>query len=189
MGQRFHDRDKLFSVFFAKSEDLSKIKAAVVFAFSHLFISFFIFIFFRFMNESGIITFGDTVDSNCPLSQRNFDRFQGTVFAVYWIPARVFGRDSEIFFRMNLTNEEKFNKTEVEGFVSEINQARDSDVKVDDIRSVIYITWFNLKQFPEVLAEVSTKYVSFLDNIHLFSKCIVKNCYILNQKICTVFIA
>ena len=90
---------------------------------------------------------------------------------------------------MNLTNEEKFNKTEVEGFVSEINQARDSDVKVDDIRSVIYITWFNLKQFPEVLAEVSTKYVSFLDNIHLFSKCIVKNCYILNQKICTVFIA
>ena len=69
---------------------------------------------------------------------------------------------------MNLTNEEKFNETEVKGFVSEINQARDSDVKRKDIRSVIYITWFNLKQFPEVLAEVSTKYVTFIFEQHLF---------------------
>ena len=69
---------------------------------------------------------------------------------------------------MNLTNEEKFNETEVKGFVREINQARDSDVKIKDIRSVLYITWFNLKQFPEVLAEVSTKYVTFIFEQHLF---------------------
>ena len=65
---------------------------------------------------------------------------------------------------MNLTNEDKFNRTEVGGFVSEINQARKPDVNVtvDDILSVIYITWVNLKQFPEVLAEVSIKYVTFI---------------------------
>ena len=126
------------------------------------------FYYFFQIYESGIITFGDIVDSNCPLSPKNFDSFGETVFAVYWIPARVFGRDSEIFFRMNLANEKKFNETEVKGFVSEINQARDSDVKIKDIRSVIYITWFNLKQFPEVLAEVSTKYVTFIFGQHLF---------------------
>ena len=95
--------------------------------------------------------------SNCP--PPNFDILAKTLVAVYWIPARVTGSDSEIFFRM----EEKSNfKTDISGFISEINDAKKDDkLSKNDIVTVIYITWLNLKQFPGILADVSNKYVSF----------------------------
>ena len=96
---------------------------------------------------------------NCP--PRDFNTLGKTVIAVYWIPARINGDDSEIFFRMILANESRFNRTEVDGLVGEINQTRDENLNVDAIQSVIYITWVNLQQFPGILAEVSIKYVSF----------------------------
>ena len=94
--------------------------------------------------------------SNCP--PPNFDNLAQTLVAVYWIPARVTGSDSEIFFRM----EEKSNfKTDISGFISEINDAKKDDkLSKNDIVTVIYITWVNLKQFPGILADVSNKYVS-----------------------------
>ena len=52
--------------------------------------------------------------------------------------------------------------TEVKGFLSEINQVRELNLSIGDIKSVIYITWVNLQQFPGILAEVSVKYVSFI---------------------------
>ena len=78
------------------------------------------------------------------------------------LTARINKSDSEIFFRMNLTNEGEFNMTEVKGFLSEINQVRELNLSIGDIKSVIYITWVNLQQFPGILAEVSVKYVSFI---------------------------
>ena len=56
---------------------------------------------------------------------------------------------------MNVTNEGEFNETEVEGFLGEINQVRKLHLEVNNIKSVIYVTWINLQQFPGVLAEVS----------------------------------
>ena len=103
---------------------------------------------------------------NCPPS--DFDNVAQTVIAVYWIPARINGTYSDIFFRMNLTEEGKFNRTEVDGFVGEINQTRNESLNVDAIKSVIYITWLNLQQFSGVLAEVSIRYVSFIFWKHLF---------------------
>ena len=95
--------------------------------------------------------------TNCP--PRNFNVLAKTLIAVYWIPAQVTGDDSEIFFRM----EEKNNfKTDIDGFVSEINRAKNNDIlnknilNKKDILTVIYITWENLKQFPGILADVST---------------------------------
>lgn len=58
---------------------------------------------------------------------------------------------------MNLTNEGEFNMTEVKDFLSEINQVRELNLSIGDIKSVIYITWVNLQQFPGILAEVSVK--------------------------------
>ena len=104
--------------------------------------------------------------TNCP--PRGFNILGETVIAVYWIPARINGKYSDIFFRMNLTEEGKFNRTEVDGFVGEINQTRNESLDVDDIKSVIYITWVNLQQFSGVLAEVSIRYVSFIFWKHLF---------------------
>ena len=87
--------------------------------------------------------------SNCP--PPNFDNLAQTLVAVYWIPARVTGSDSEIFFRME----------DISGFISEINDAKKDDkLSKNDIVTVIYITWVNLKQFPGILADVSNKYVS-----------------------------
>lgn len=117
--------------------------------------------------EFGIITFGAQVKTNCP--PRDFESLSETVIAVYWIPARISGDDSEIFFRMNVTNGSTFNRTEVDGFVAEINETRNEGLDVDAIESVIYITWVNLQQFPGILAEVSIKYVSFIFSKHLFT--------------------
>ena len=47
--------------------------------------------------------------------------------------------------------------TEVKDFLSEINQVRELNLSIGDIKSVIYITWVNLQQFPGILAEVSVK--------------------------------
>ena len=122
----------------------------------HLFYLF-IYSFIFQIYESGIITFGNLVGTNCP--PNDFDSLAETVIAVYWIPARISGKHSDIFFRMNLPEEAKFNKTEVNGYVGEINQARNESLDVDTIKSVIYITWVNLQQFSGVLAEVSIIYV------------------------------
>ena len=114
--------------------------------------------------EFGVITFGEIVTS-CPPTPRDFDELPQTVIAVYWIPAQVDDNDSgsEIFFRMILANEtEFFNKTEVEGFIEEINITRNESLVFSDVESVIYITWVNLKQLPGTLAEVSVNYVSFI---------------------------
>ena len=78
---------------------------------------------------------------------------------------------------MNVVGEANFNMTEVKGFVKEINQAGHNTESFDKldahaVQSIIYITWVNLKQLPGTLAEVSTKFVSF---IYLLSKCIIKN--------------
>lgn len=93
--------------------------------------------------------------SNCPPS--NFNNLAETLIAVYWIPAQVNGSDSEVFFRI----EKKTNfKAEIDGFISEINDAKnakkDDKLKKDEIITVIYITWVNLRQFPGILADVST---------------------------------
>ena len=117
-----------------------------------MFLNLLLLFFFQ-IYESGIITFGAEVKTNCP--PRNFKELDETVLAVYWIPARVFGSDSKIFFRMNLKSKGKFNMTEVIGLVAEINKAREPTIDAGAIQSVIYITWVNLKQFPGVLAEVS----------------------------------
>lgn len=118
-----------------------------------LFLNFCIFHLQIF--ETGIISFGDVVASNCPPS--NFNNLAETLIAVYWIPAQVNGSDSEVFFRI----EKKPNfKTEIDGFISEINDAKnakkDDKLKKDEIITVIYITWVNLRQFPGILADVST---------------------------------
>ena len=125
--------------------------------------------------ESGFITFDkEVVNDNCPPSPRDFGMLDQTVVAVYWIPAQVKPHSgSEIFFRMALRSEKNneknnfnFNKTEVDGFVAEINTARNiSDkrnldtqtrkLKSDDIQSVIYITWVNLQPLDGILADVS----------------------------------
>ena len=95
--------------------------------------------------------------TNCPPRPRDFGSLGETIIAVYWIPARISDKHSDIFFRM--TEEGKFNTTEVDGFVGEINQARNESLDVDAIKSVIYITWVNLQQFSGGLAEVSITYV------------------------------
>ena len=97
--------------------------------------------------------------NNCPV--RNFDKLSATLIAVYWIPARVTGGNSEIFYRQEIFPGS--NNTEIGKFVEEINEARRreepsksiTDIKTTDIKSAIYITWSNLKPFPDFLANVS----------------------------------
>ena len=104
------------------------------------------------------------MNDNCPPSPRNFDELAQTVIPVYWIPAQVRGDGSEIFFRMVLRG--KFNTTEINSFLTEINEARGTTSGLNpdtqarklefyDIQSVIYITWINLRPFDDVLADVS----------------------------------
>lgn len=113
--------------------------------------------------EFGVITFGHVIAS-CPPTPRDFDNLAQTVIAVYWIPAQIddSDRDSDIFFRMTLANETEFNKEEVQGFIGEINITRNESLVLEDVESVIYITWVNLKQLPGTLAEVSVKYFDFI---------------------------
>ena len=91
----------------------------------------------------------------------NFGNLMVTLIAVYWIPARATGDDSEIFYRQKTFDNS--NDPEIDKFVREINEARDieeptestRDIKTTDIKSAICITWSNLKPFPDFLANVS----------------------------------
>ena len=125
--------------------------------------AFFLFYFLQIF-EFGVITFGDKMFTSCPPTPRQFDMLGQTIIAVYWIPAQIddSDRDSEIFFRMNLANKTELNRTEVEGFIEEINITRNESLVFSDVESVIYITWVNLKQLPGTLAEVSVKYFDFI---------------------------
>ena len=98
------------------------------------------------MRETAII-------NNCPTS--NFDGLLATLIAVYWIPARATGGNSDIFYRQETVDYS--DKTEIGKFIEEINEARDREkpIKATDIKSAIYITWSNLKPFPDFLANVS----------------------------------
>lgn len=116
--------------------------------------------------EFGVIALSEGKLSNCPPTPGEFDGLGETVIAVYWIPAQINGKDSDVFFRMKLSKEPTFNMSEVKGFVEEINQAGTDtenfkELDAGAIQSIIYITWVNLKQLPGTLAEVSIKYVNF----------------------------
>ena len=94
--------------------------------------------------------------SNCPDS--NFDNLLATLIAVYWIPARATGGNSDIFYRQETNG--SISKTEIDKLVKEVNKARSNEeyrepIKTTDIKSAIYITWSNLKPFPDFLANVS----------------------------------
>ena len=94
--------------------------------------------------------------SNCPDS--NFGNLFATLIAVYWIPARATGGNSDIFYRQETNG--GINSNEAGKLVEEINNARSNEeyqepIKTTDIKSAIYITWSNLKPFPDFLANVS----------------------------------
>lgn len=94
--------------------------------------------------------------NDCPDS--NFDKIAATLIAVYWIPARTTGGESEIYYRQETG--ENITKSEIANFTKEINKARGIEessnaINESDIKSAIYITWLNLKPFPDFLANVS----------------------------------
>ena len=100
--------------------------------------------------------------NNCPST--NFDDIDATLIAVYWIPARATGGESEIYYRQETGK--NISTNEIANFTKEINKARRTEespnaINASNIKSVIYITWLNLKPFPDFLANVSIKVHQF----------------------------
>ena len=117
-----------------------------------------IYIYFLFqIFESGIITFGGDDVGLCP----KFSRDSAVRYiAVYWIPTDIKQGNGKIYYRMvDLTDSSvKRNETEIKILIGEINNATNNlrqgdrtNLSLQDITSLIYITWEKMQPTPGTL--------------------------------------